>query len=110
MGKIVFITGATSGFGRAAARRFVEAGWKVIATGRRADRLDALREELGDALHPAVFDIRDEAAMRAALDARQTVGINQAMAALNEASGDFAARRMDRNIRRALTGQKISEL
>ena len=48
--------------------------------------------------------------MRAALAARQTVGINQAMAALNEASGDFAARRMDRNIRRALTGQKISEL
>lgn len=50
------------------------------------------------------------AAMRAALVARQTVGINQAMATLNEASGDFAARRMDRNIRRALTGQKISEL
>lgn len=46
----------------------------------------------------------------AALVARQTVGINQAMATLNEASGDFAARRMDRNIRRALTGQKISEL
>ncbi|MEO6155643.1 MAG: SDR family NAD(P)-dependent oxidoreductase, partial [Thermomonas sp.] len=66
--RTVLITGATAGFGRAAARRFVNAGWQVIATGRRADRLDALRGELGDAVHTACFDIRDEAAMRAALD------------------------------------------
>ena len=69
MPKTALITGATAGFGRAAARRFVAAGWQVIATGRRADRLAALRAELGDALHPAAFDIRDEAAMRAALAA-----------------------------------------
>ena len=37
-----FITGATSGFGLAAARRFTGAGWKVVATGRRGDRLQAL--------------------------------------------------------------------
>ena len=67
--RTALITGATAGFGRAAARRFVDAGWQVIATGRRADRLDALRAELGDAVHTACFDIRDEAAMRAALDA-----------------------------------------
>ena len=67
--RTALITGATAGFGRAAARRFIDAGWQVIATGRRADRLDALRAELGEALHPACFDIRDEAAMRAALDA-----------------------------------------
>ena len=69
MTRTAFITGATSGFGRAAAARFVRAGWQVVATGRRADRLDALRAELGDALHAACFDVRDEAAMRAALDA-----------------------------------------
>ena len=63
------ITGATAGFGRAAARKFVAEGWQVIATGRRGDRLEALRAELGDALHPTCFDIRDEAAMGAALDA-----------------------------------------
>jgi serine 3-dehydrogenase len=67
--RTVLITGATAGFGRAAARKFIAAGWQVIATGRRADRLDALRAELGDALHPACFDIRDETAMRTALAA-----------------------------------------
>lgn len=69
MPKTALITGATAGFGRAAARRFVDAGWQVIATGRRADRLAALRTEFGDAVHTACFDVRDEAAMRAALDA-----------------------------------------
>ena len=67
--RTALITGATAGFGRATARRFIAAGWQVIATGRRADRLDALRAERGEALHPACCDIRDEAAMRAALDA-----------------------------------------
>lgn len=66
--RTTLITGATAGFGRAATRRFVDAGWQVIATGRRTDRLDALRDELGDAVHTACFDIRDEAAMRTALD------------------------------------------
>ena len=70
MTQTILITGATSGFGRAAARRFVDAGWRVIATGRRAERLDALADDLGrDRVHTAAFDIRDEAAMRAALDA-----------------------------------------
>ena len=69
MTRTAFITGATAGFGRAAAQRFIDAGWQVIATGRRADRLDALKAELGDGVHTACFDIRDEAAMRAALDA-----------------------------------------
>ena len=70
MTRTALITGATSGFGAAAVRRFVAAGWRVIATGRRADRLQALVDELGaDKVHPAAFDIRDEAALDAALDA-----------------------------------------
>ena len=68
--RTAFITGATSGFGAAAARRFVADGWRVVATGRRADRLQALVDALGaDKVHAAAFDMRDEAAMRAAIDA-----------------------------------------
>ena len=70
MTRTALITGATSGFGAAAVRRFVAAGWRVIATGRRADRLQVLVDELGaDKVHPAAFDIRDEAALDAALGA-----------------------------------------
>jgi len=68
--RTAFITGATSGFGAAAAKRFVADGWRVVATGRRADRLQALVDALGaDKVHAAAFDMRDEAAMRAAIDA-----------------------------------------
>ena len=70
MSRTVFITGATSGFGLAAARRFVADGWKVVATGRRHERLQALVDELGASnVHPACFDVRDATAMGAALDA-----------------------------------------
>jgi serine 3-dehydrogenase len=70
MTRTALITGATSGFGAAAVRRFAAAGWRVIATGRRAERLLALVDEIGaDRVHAAVFDIRDEAAMDAALAA-----------------------------------------
>ena len=70
MSKTVLITGATSGFGAAAARRFAAAGWKVVATGRRAERLQPLVERFGAGqVHAAAFDIRDEAALEAALAA-----------------------------------------
>lgn len=68
MAKTVLITGATSGIGRAAAVAFAGAGWRVVGTGRRAERLQALRESLGaDKLHAAVFDVGDEAARDAVL-------------------------------------------
>jgi 3-hydroxy acid dehydrogenase/malonic semialdehyde reductase len=55
-----FVTGATSGIGAALCRRFVGAGGKVIATGRRAERLEALQRELGAATcHVAALDVRD---------------------------------------------------
>ena len=56
---VVFITGATAGMGTAFARRFIKEGARVVATGRRAERLDALQQELGDRLHIAVVDVRD---------------------------------------------------
>jgi len=67
--KTAFITGATSGFGLATARRFAEAGWRIVATGRRADRLQELVDQVGDKwVHAAAFDVRDADAMQAALD------------------------------------------
>ena len=71
MTHIALITGATAGFGTAIAKRFVAEGWKVIITGRRQERLDALVAELGGSAIacPLCFDIRDEAATKDALDA-----------------------------------------
>ncbi len=66
---VVFITGATAGFGLATARRFVADGTRVIASGRRADRLAAIGEELGDLVHPVVLDVRDRAAVEHAIAA-----------------------------------------
>jgi 3-hydroxy acid dehydrogenase/malonic semialdehyde reductase len=55
---IVFVTGATSGFGAAITRRFVAAGHRVVGIGRRAERLSALVGELGDdSFHPVVLDV-----------------------------------------------------
>ena len=70
MAKTILITGATSGFGRASVERFAREGWRVIACGRRAERLASLVGALGpERVHPCAFDVRDEAAMRAAIDA-----------------------------------------
>jgi len=71
MKKVAFITGATSGFGRAAARRFAAGGWSLVLSGRRADRLEELKKELSGKVpvHIAVLDVRDAAAVQAMVDA-----------------------------------------
>jgi len=61
--KTILITGATAGFGEAAARKFVAGGWRAIGTGRREERLKALQEELSDAFLPLAIDMRDIAAV-----------------------------------------------
>ncbi|MDI3442404.1 bifunctional NADP-dependent 3-hydroxy acid dehydrogenase/3-hydroxypropionate dehydrogenase YdfG [Erwinia sp. V90_4] len=65
---IVFVTGATAGFGQSITRRFVAQGHKVIATGRRQERLDALQQELGDSVYTLVLDVRDRAGIDAAVN------------------------------------------
>ncbi|MBS9437152.1 bifunctional NADP-dependent 3-hydroxy acid dehydrogenase/3-hydroxypropionate dehydrogenase YdfG [Photorhabdus noenieputensis] len=60
---IVFVTGATSGFGESIARRFIQNGAKVIATGRRKERLEKLKAELGDNFYFVQFDVTDRAAI-----------------------------------------------
>lgn len=62
--KTAWITGATSGFGAATVDRFVAGGWRVIASGRRRERLQALVDKHGpDRVCALAFDIRDEAAL-----------------------------------------------
>jgi serine 3-dehydrogenase len=67
--KTLLVTGASAGFGAATARRFAQAGWRVIAFARRAERLQQLTGEFGANMHIAAFDIRDANAMQMALDA-----------------------------------------
>jgi len=61
--KTILITGATAGFGEAAARKFVGGGWRAIGTGRRGDRLTRLQDELADAFLPLEIDMRDRDAL-----------------------------------------------
>jgi serine 3-dehydrogenase len=61
--KTILITGATAGFGEAAARKFVGGGWRAIGTGRRGDRLKKLQDELGDAFLPLEIDMLDRSAL-----------------------------------------------
>jgi 3-hydroxy acid dehydrogenase/malonic semialdehyde reductase len=68
-GRIALVTGATSGFGRATAEALVRAGARVVATGRRADRLRDLAARHPGQVHPVVLDVRDRAAVEAALPA-----------------------------------------
>ena len=60
-----FVTGASAGFGEAITRRLVRDGHRVIATGRRKDRLDKLAADLGSAVLPFVLDVTDAAAITA---------------------------------------------
>jgi 3-hydroxy acid dehydrogenase/malonic semialdehyde reductase len=66
-GRIALVTGATSGFGLATAEAFLRAGARVVATGRRAERLERLAAAHPGEVHPLVLDLSDRAAIEPAL-------------------------------------------
>lgn len=105
----VLVTGATSGIGRSCALAFAAAGAHVTATGRRADRLEALVEEV-EATHPGTadalaFDVRDRAAVREALDGLEVdvlvnnAGLAAGLEPLWESDPDDVDRMLDTNVR-----------
>jgi sulfoacetaldehyde reductase len=68
MSQCILITGATAGFGLATARLFADRGWRLVLTGRRAERLAVLKNELENLtpVHCITLDVRDnDAVMRA---------------------------------------------
>ena len=69
-GTTVFITGATSGIGKATAILFAKQGYPLVLCGRRQSRLDELKQELSSyaKIHTLNFDVRDKTAVQNAID------------------------------------------
>lgn len=67
--RTVFITGATAGFGTAIARRYAALGARLVLSGRRGDRLEALKAELGVPVHALTLDVRHRQAVAASIAA-----------------------------------------
>mgnify|MGYP006294554039 FL=1 len=65
--KLVFITGASSGIGRACAEAYAHAGCRLLLAARRRDRLEALAADLACETHLLELDVRDRAAVDAAV-------------------------------------------
>lgn len=108
--KTAFVTGASSGFGLAIVKALAKNGYLVAAMARRKDRLDELKQELGDSVHTIVCDVRDKNAVLAAVKALPEafnsvdVLVNNAGLALgqerfNEASLDDFETMVDTNIK-----------
>ena len=66
--KIILITGATSGIGRASAIRFANVGARLILCGRRKEKLDVLVRDLGENHQSLIFDVRDKKAVFKAIE------------------------------------------
>ena len=96
MSKIALITGATAGFGTAICRALIQAGYFVIGTGRRTERLTSLKAELGEKFLPLAFDISDRLATQEAITSLPTqwknidLLVNNAGLALGLESADKA--------------------
>jgi NADP-dependent 3-hydroxy acid dehydrogenase YdfG len=93
----VLVTGATSGFGEAICRRYVSEGSRVIATGRRRDRLKKLRRELGPRCQTLCFDVGKRDSVSKALISlpRDFAGVNVVVANAGLALGLQSADKAD---------------
>ncbi|MDQ2623995.1 MAG: SDR family NAD(P)-dependent oxidoreductase [Actinomycetota bacterium] len=105
---IVFVTGASAGFGAQIVRSFAADGARVVAAARRFDRVEALAGELGDRVLPLELDVRDRAAVDAAVAALpaefasvdvlvNNAGLALGMAPAHEADADEWQQMIDTN-------------
>lgn len=96
MSRIALVTGATAGFGTAICRTLLGAGYRVIGTGRRTERLTLLHAEFGENFLPLAFDISDRSATQQAIQSLpadwRNIGllVNNAGLALGLESADKA--------------------
>jgi 3-hydroxy acid dehydrogenase / malonic semialdehyde reductase len=122
MSMLAFVSGATAGIGEAIAQKLAEAGYRLILAGRRADRLQALAQQLhgayGTAVWPLQFDLQDAEACNKAIaslpEAWRTIdvlvnnaGLSQGLHPVHE--GDWADwdRMIDTNVKGLL---RLSQL
>ena len=93
-GRLALGTGATSGIGKATAERLLAEGAEVIGTGRRFERLEAMREELGEKFRIARLDMTDRdqvASFVRDLGETPDILVNNAGLALGLAGADGAS-------------------
>ena len=118
MKRTVLITGATSGIGEACARKFAEGGYRVIATGRRADLLEKLKSSLDAEVLTLCFDVRDREASRRAIEGLpddwkvidvliNNAGLAQGLEPEYEGDVDDWDRMIDTNIKGLLTMTRL---
>ncbi|MES2479136.1 MAG: SDR family NAD(P)-dependent oxidoreductase [Bacteroidota bacterium] len=114
MNKTIFVTGATSGFGKAIATLFAQKGFDIIINGRRNDRLQALKQELEQQYNSKVialcFDVRDKEAVNTAIAELKkeitqidilvnNAGLAAGLATIDEGDTDNWDRMIDTNIK-----------
>jgi len=120
--KTAFVTGVTSGFGRAFAMRLAKLGYNLIVTGRRADRLNELSEKIkndyGVKIVPLRFDIRDNEQCKVAIASIPSefktidllvnnAGLAAGAAPFNQSDLDDFERMIDTNVKGLLYVTKL---
>ncbi len=86
LNRAVVVTGASTGIGRAAVARAVSEGAKAFASVRKQADADSLRQEFGEAVTPLIFDVADDAAVKAgAAQVAQAIGNRKLFGLVNNA-------------------------
>ncbi|RVU82402.1 SDR family NAD(P)-dependent oxidoreductase [Leucothrix sargassi] len=81
----ILVTGVTAGFGKAIAELLISKGHTVIGTGRRQEKLDALKSQLGDNFIPLNFDVSDLPGTKTALQTLPSDVLNNLDVLVNNA-------------------------